>query len=273
MTKQGTNSFSSNSLLQPHSNQLSLAMKRAINTSEGRYVSLGDRAFDFSKPNLSKNIGMVKALFFDLLKRNSGWMTNNKSENTKASYHQREPDLRMVKNLYFDLLKRRVTGNVNELEPTHAQKSNSKRNDLKRIGGLSNLWLSRYNANTMGKPVSCKVSNVNNDKQNMQSTGNGSNHPKEKITDITGNKVERLKSLKLLFNIWMNRSRVNSMGRPLSSLAYNSKKDSQRVRWDKVFGKRDGHPIKMKSDPALVSRFQKPSNSEMEKMLYYSLFN
>ena len=108
----------------------------------------------------------------------------------------------------------------------------------------------------------------------MQITGNGSNHPKEKITDITGNKIEqRLKSLKLLFNIWMNRSRVNSMGRPLSSLAYNSKKDSQRVRWDKVFGKRDGHPIKMKSDPALVSRFQKPSNSEMEKMLYYSLFN
>ena len=201
---------------------------------------------------------------------------NNKSKNTKASYHQREPDMRLVKNLYFDLLKRGVTGNVNELEPTHAQKSNSKvnGNDLKRIGGFSHLLVNRYNANTMGKPVSCKVSNLNYDKQNMQSTGNGRIHPKEKITDITGNKVEqRLKSLKLLFNIWMNRSRVNSMGRPLSSLAYNSNKDSQRVRWDKVFGKRDGHPIKMKSDPALVSRFQKPSNSEMEKMLYYSLFN
>ena len=102
-------------------------MKRAISTSEGRYVSLGDRTFALSKPNLSKNIGMVKALFFDLLKRNSGWMMNNKSENTKASYHQREPDLRMVKNLYFDLLKRGVTGNVNELEPTHAPKNNSKR--------------------------------------------------------------------------------------------------------------------------------------------------
>ena len=249
-------------------------MKRAISTSDGRYVSLGDRTYAFSKPNLSKNIGMVKALFFDLLKRNSGWTMNNKSENTKASYHQRQPDLRMVKNLYFDLLKRAVTGNVNQLEPIHAQKSDSEGNDFKRIGGLlSHLWVNRYNANTIGKPVSSKVSNLNNDKQNMRSTGNDSNHPKEKITDSTGNKVESLKSLKLLFNIWMSRSRVNSMGRPFSSLAYDSNKDLQRVRWDKVFEKRDGHPIKMKSDPALVSRFQKPSNAEMEKMLYYSLFN
>ena len=249
-------------------------MKRAISTSDGRYVSLGDRAFAFSKPNLSKNIGMVKALFFDLLKRNSGWAMNNKSENTKAYYHQREPDLRMVKNLYFDLLKRGPAGNVNELESTHAKTSNSKGNDLKRIGGLSHLWFNRYNANTMVKPVSSKVSNLNNDKQNMQSTGNGSNHPKERITD--SNEVDRLKSLKLLFKIWMNRPRVNTMGNPISSLAYNSNERKQGfhgVRWDKVFGKRDGHPIKMKSDPALVSRFQKPSNAEMEKMLYYSLFN
>merc|ERR1712088_1286724 len=111
----------------------------------------GDRTFALSKPNLSKNIGMVKALFFDLLKRNSGWMMNNKSENTKASDHRREPDLRMVKNLYFDLLKRGVTGNVNQLEPTHAQKSNSKgkENDLKRIGGFSHLLVNRFNANAM----------------------------------------------------------------------------------------------------------------------------
>ena len=261
-------------MLQPDTDQLSLEMKRAISPSEGRYVSLGERTFAFSKPNLSKNIGVVKALFFDLLKRKSGWM---ESGNTKASSHQREPDLRMVKNLYFDLLKRGVPKIVIQLEPTHAQKINGKRNGCRGIGWLNPIsWSNRFNPNAMNKPVSSKVSNLNGDKLNMQSTGNGSNHPKERITDIRKNTAERRKSLMLLFKLWMNRSRVNLMGKPLSSIAYNSNMSKQgihNVRWNKVFEKRDGHPIKLKSDPAFVSRFQKQSNSEMEKMLYYSLFN
>ena len=165
-----------------------------------RYGSLGEKRLPFSKPLLSKNIGLVKSLFFDLIKRNSGRMMNNESENNKASYNQREHDMRMVKNLYFDLLKR------------------------------------------------------------------GANYK-----DFASNRR--------IFEEWVNRFRADFMARPVSSMAYN--KPNSHIYFKSLnkdtpslfIGKRNGHPIKMKSDPAMASRFQKPSNLEMEKMLYYSLFN
>ena len=168
--------------------------------SISRYGSLGEKRLPFSKPLLSKNIGLVKSLFFDLIKRNSGRMMNNESENNKASYNQREHDMRMVKNLYFDLLKR------------------------------------------------------------------GANY-------------KDFASSRRLFEAWLSRFRADSMGRLVSSLAYNTPnshlffKSLNKDTPSLVIGKRNGHPIKMKSDPAMASRFQKPSNLEMEKMLYYSLFN
>ena len=86
-------------------------------------------------------------------------------------------------------------------------------------------------------------------------------------------------SSRRLFEAWLSRFRADSMGRPVSSLAYNNpnshlifKSFGKKIP-SLVIGKRNGHPIKMKSDPAMASRFQKPSNLEMEKMLYYSLFN
>ena len=162
--------------------------------------SVGDKPFPLSKPLLSKNIGLVKSLFFDLIKRNSGRMMNNESENNETSYNQRESDMRTVKNLYFDLLKR------------------------------------------------------------------GANY-------------KDFASSRRLFEAWLSRFRADSMGRPVSSLAYNHPnshlffKSLNKDTPSLVIGKRNGHPIKMKSDPAMASRFQKPSNLEMEKMLYYSLFN
>ena len=168
--------------------------------SISRYGSLGEKRLPFSKPLLSKNIGLVKSLFFDLIKRNSGRMMNNESENNKASYNQREHDMRMVKNLYFDLLKR------------------------------------------------------------------GANYK-----DFASNRR--------IFEGWLNRFRADFMARPVSSMAHNKPNSHLYFKYlnkdtpSLVIGKRNGHPIKMKSDPAMTSRFQKPSNLEMEKMLYYSLFN
>ena len=86
-------------------------------------------------------------------------------------------------------------------------------------------------------------------------------------------------SFRRIFEAWVNRFRADSMGRPVSSLAYHKPnshlffKSLNKDNPSLVIGKRNGHPIKMKSDPSMASRFQKPSNLEMEKMLYYSLFN
>ena len=65
-------------------------------------------------------------------------------------------------------------------------------------------------------------------------------------------------SYRRLYDAWLNRFRADFMGRPVSSLAYIKplNKDTPSL----VIGKRNGHPIKMKSDPAMATRLQKPSN-------------
>ena len=175
-----------------------------LNDGISRYVSVGDKPYTFSKPLLSKNIGIVNPPFFDLIKRSSGRRMNNEYENITAPYNQRESDMRMVKNLYFDLLKR------------------------------------------------------------------GAN-----FKDFT--------STRRFFEEWLNRCREDSMGIPVSSIAYNIDNDKQPPHLfykslnkntpSLPIGKRHDHPMKMKSGPAMVSRFQKPTNLKLRKMLYYSLFN